>query len=55
MIFKHLNTTQAVLKVALKSTAKSYALHHMLGVCFNKRRLVKNRKPIWFKVTIEKD
>lgn len=46
MIFKHLNTTLAALKMALRSTVKSYALRHVLGVCFNKLRLVKNRKPI---------
>lgn len=46
MIFRHLNTTLAALKMALKSTAKSYALHHVLGAYFNKLGLVKNRKPI---------
>lgn len=54
MIFNQLDITLAALKMALKSTVKSYAWHHVLGVCFNKWRLVKNRKSIWIKVTIEK-
>lgn len=32
MIFKHLDTTLDALKMVLKSTAKSYALYHVLGV-----------------------
>lgn len=54
MIFKHLDNTLTALKMALRSTAKSYALYCGLGVCFNKLRLDKNSKAIWFKVTIEK-
>lgn len=46
MIFKHLDNTLTALKMALKSTAKSYALYYGLGVCFNKLRLDKNSKAI---------